>query len=576
MRNADVARIFEEITELLELQGANPFRIRAYRNAALTIGDLTTSLATIVAEDPAKLQELPGIGKDLAGKIATILETGTHPQLEELRSQFPPGVVEMLRIPGLGPKKVAILYRELGITGIAELKTACEQQQIQGLKGFGKKTEQGILEAIERTNATEHRALLAEVLPTVEEIAERLRHEPGVERVEIAGSARRCKETVGDLDLLAVSSDSAKVMDSLAADPSVEQVLQRGETKQRVRLRGGMELDLRVIEKESFGAAWQYFTGSKEHNVTLRRMAQQAGLKINEYGVYRGDKLVAGKSEEDVYKTLGLPWIPPELRENRREFEWAAAESLPKLLEFKEIRGDLHMHTTDTDGKNSLREMIEGARVRGLEYIAITDHSKRVSMANGLTADRLRKQWDQIRKLRREYDDIHILCGVECDILEDGELDLPEKVLAEGEWILAVLHYGLNQNEEQITKRLLNAISSPAICAIGHPTARLVGRRPPVAVDINRVLDAAASAKKILEINADPHRLDLDDILAAAAREKGIKIVIDTDAHSTFGFDNMQYGVYQARRAGLTKADVINTLPFSKFKKYLLNGDDIP
>lgn len=573
MRNGDVAKIFEEITELLELQGANPFRVRAYRNAALTIGDLTTSLASIAEEGTEKLQEISGIGKDLAEKIVTILETGTHPQLEDLRAQFPPGVVEMLRVPGLGPKKVAVLYKELGITSVEELKEACEQQRIQGLKGFGIKTELAILDAIKRAGTAEHRALLAEVLPIVEEIAERLRKVKGVERVEIAGSARRRKETVGDLDLLAVSSDSMKAMDALAKDPSVVEVLQQGETKQRVRLRGGMELDLRVIERDSFGAAMQYFTGSKEHNVTLRRMAQQEGLKINEYGVYRGEERVAGKSEEEVYETLGLPWIAPELRENRQEFEWAAEEKLPKLLELKEIRGDLHMHTTETDGKNSIREMIEGARKKGLEYIAITDHSKRVSMANGLTGDRLRKQWDEVRKIREEYDDIHVLCGVECDILEDGTLDLPEEVLGEGEWILAVLHYGLGQNEEQITQRLLNAIASPVVCAIGHPTARLVGRRPPVAVDIQKVLDAAAKAKKILEINADPHRLDLDDVLAAAAKEKGIKIVIDTDAHSIHGFDNMQYGVYQARRAGLTKGDVVNALPFEKFRKYLLNHE---
>lgn len=576
MRNGDVAKIFEEITELLELQGANPFRVRAYRNAALTIGDLTTSLASIAQEGLEKLQEIPGIGKDLAEKIVTILETGTHPQLEELRGQFPPGVVEMLRVPGLGPKKVAILFKELGITSVEELKQACEQQRIQGLKGFGIKTELAILDAIKRTGTSEHRALLAEVLPVIEEIAGRLRKVKGVERVEIAGSARRRKETVGDLDLLAVSSDSGKTMDALAKDPSVVEVLQRGETKQRVRLRGGMELDLRVIERDSFGAAWQYFTGSKEHNVTLRRMAQQEGLKINEYGVYRGEDLIAGASEEEVYRTLGLPWVPPELRENRQEFEWAAEENLPKLLELKDVRGDLHMHTTETDGKNSIREMIEGARERGLEYIAITDHSKRVSMANGLTADRLRKQWDEIRTIRKEYDDIHVLCGVECDILEDGALDLPEEVLGEGEWILAVLHYGLGQPEEQITQRLLNAIASPVVCAIGHPTARLVGRRPPVAVDIQQVLDASAQAKKILEINADPHRLDLDDVLAAAAKEKGIKIVIDTDAHSIHGLDNMQYGVYQARRAGLTKGDVVNALPFEKFRKYLLNGDGVP
>jgi DNA polymerase (family 10) len=389
---------------------------------------------------------------------------------------------------------------------------------------------------------------------------------------ELAGSFRRRRDTVGDLDLLASAEDSGPVMDRLAAHPLVEKVLARGETKQRVRLKSGLELDLRVVPEESYGAALQYFTGSKAHNIVMRRRAQERGLKINEYGVYKGEKSIAGRTEEDVYESVELPWIPPELREDRGEIDLALAGKLPKLVELDDIRGDLHMHTTATDGAATIREMAEGAKARGLTYIAITDHSKRVTMANGLDESRLRAHWKEIEKVRGQVNGIEILRGVECDILEDATLDLPDDVLAEADWVLAVLHYGLKQPREQIMKRLLTAIRSPHIDAIGHLTGRMLGRRPGADLDLEATLKATAEHGTLIEINAHPSRLDIDDVGAAAARALGIPIVIDTDAHSVTGLDVMRYGVFQARRAGLEAKDIANTRTYAQFRKLLKNG----
>jgi len=572
IQNAEVARIFEEMAELLELQGANAFRVRAYRTAAQRIGDLSESVAQIVNDPDRSLQEIPGIGKDLAEKIETIVNTHTLPQLEELRAELPAGLVQMLRIPGLGPKKVALLHKELKINSLEDLKQAAEQGQISGLKGFGKKTEQSILEGLEQVESAGDRAYLADAQVQAEAIVAALAAHESVGHVTAAGSLRRRRETVGDLDILATTSDPAAVMDLLASHRLVTRVLQRGDTKQRVRLDSGLELDLRVVPEESYGAAMQYFTGSKEHNIAIRRRALERGLKINEYGVFRGEERIAGRTEEEVYASVGLPWIPPELRENRGEIELAEQGRLPKLVKLADIRGDLHMHTTATDGTASIREMAEAARARGLKYIAITDHSKRVTMAGGLDADALRTHWKEIEKVRKEVSGIEILKGVECDILENGEMDLPDEVLAEADWVIAVLHYGLKQPKEQIDKRLLNAVRCPHVDIIGHPTARVVGRRPPVNFTPEQLFKAAADHGVMMEINADPHRLDLDDIHAAAAKAHGIPIVISTDAHSTGGLDLMQYGVYQARRAGLEAKDVANTRTLSAFRKMLRRG----
>lgn len=569
MQNQHIAAIFNEVADLLEIQGANAFRVRAYRNGARTLENMSQSIPDLLSDPTQSLESLDGIGKDLAAKIKVIVETGQLPQLEELRVQVPAGVVQMLRIPGIGPKKVAALFTELNVTSLDQLKAACEADQVAELKGFGKKTQQTILEGIPHALEAGKRFLINVATTSAEDIVADLKQLPSISQVSVAGSCRRRRETCGDLDVLAISDDSAAAMDRLAANPLVEKVLVRGETKQRVRLRNGIELDLRVVPEESYGAAMQYFTGSKEHNIVIRRRAIERGLKVNEYGVFRGDEYVAGRTEEDVYQAVGLPFIPPELRENRGEIEMAEAGKLPTLIEVSDIQGDLHMHTTASDGKATILEMAEAAKARGLKYIAITDHSKRVSMANGLDATRLRAHWDEIRKARSQIKGIEILCGIECDILEDATMDLDDEVLSEADWVIGVLHYGLKQPREQIMQRLLNAIRNPNVDAIGHPTGRMLTNRPAADIDFKTFFKAAADHGVLLEINASPERLDLDDVHAAAAKDLGIPIIIDTDSHNTSGFNVLTYGVAQARRAGLTRKDVANTRSCAEFKQLL-------
>lgn len=568
MKNEQIAQCFELLADLLEIQGANPFRIRAYRNAARTISSTAQSLADLVASQQ-DLTSLEGIGKDLAAQIREIITTGHHTQLEELQEQIPPGVLDMLRIPGVGPKKVAVFFKDLHLTSLDELQAAAEAGRLSELKGFGKKTEQSILQNIAQARQAAQRISIADARAASEAIVEDLLKLPGVRNASAAGSCRRRKETCGDLDVLATCDDADIPMNALATHPLVDSVLQRGDTKQRVRLKTGVELDLRVVPEESYGAALQYFTGSKEHNVVVRQRAKDLGLKVNEYGVFRGEEYVAGRTEEDVYAAIGLPWMPPELRENRLEFNMIETGGIPELVTLSDIQGDLHMHTTASDGAGTIEQMAEAARERGLRYIAITDHSKRVSMANGLDAVRLRKHWDEIRKIREKISGIELLCGIECDILEDASMDLPDDVLEEADWVIAVLHYGLKQPREQIMKRLLAAVRNPHVDIIGHPTGRLVGRREGADVNMTELLKAAADHQVMMEINAHPKRLDLDDIHASAARDLGIPIVISTDSHSVNGFDVMQYGVDQARRAGLTRADVANTRSLQEFKKLL-------
>ncbi|MCA9064628.1 MAG: DNA polymerase/3'-5' exonuclease PolX [Planctomycetaceae bacterium] len=568
MKNEQIASVFEHLADLLEIQGANPFRIRAYRNAARTISSTADSLSDQVASG-TDLTNMAGIGKDLAKQIAEIIQTGQHAGLEKLKTEIPAGVLDMLRIPGVGPKKVAVFFHELKLKSLEDLKAAAEAGKLASLKGFGKKTEEAILRNIDQAAEAGKRISIADARNAAESIVADLLALPEVHQASVAGSCRRRKETCGDLDVLVTCSDSSVPMDALAAHPLVESVLQRGETKQRVRLTTGVEMDLRVVADESFGAALQYFTGSKEHNVVVRSRAKDLGLKVNEYGVFRGDQQIAGRTEEDVYSAVGLPWIPPELRENRREFEWADRHELPDLVTLEDIRGDMHMHTTASDGTAGIEEMAEAAKKRGLKYIAITDHSKRVSMANGLDSNRLRKHWDNIRTLRESIRGIDILCGIECDILEDATLDLPDDVLEEADWVIAVLHYGLKQPREQIMQRLMCAVRNPHVDIIGHPTGRLVGRRDGADVNMTDLFKAAADHQVMMEINAHPKRLDLDDIHAAAAKDFGIPIVISTDSHSVNGFDVMQYGVDQARRAGLTKDDVANTRTLAQFQKLL-------
>ena len=580
MTNRDIAAAFDEVADLLEFQSANPFRVRAYRNAARKIGDYPQSLEQLV-KISQDLTEIEGIGKDLAEKIAELVKTRKLSMLEELRDAVPPGVMALLRIPGLGPKKAATLHKELKINSLDMLRAACQADQVSGLKGFGAKTQEKILAGIDFAAHADERMYWAEADAIVHELLAHMRKLKSVRQIEVAGSYRRGKETIGDLDLLVEAKDADAVMDHLLEFGDVDAVIGRGDTKLSIRLARGLQIDLRVVPTKSFGAALQYFTGSKAHNVILRGMAKDRGLKINEYGVFRVDKkakeedageYIAGKKEADVYAAMDLPCFPPEIREAREEFAWAAAGKLPVLIERSDLVGDLHMHTTASDGKATLAEMVAAAQGRGLKYIAITDHSKRVSMANGLDAARLRKQWKEIDRLNRELDGFLVLKGLECDILEKGGMDLPDDVLAEGDWIVASVHYGQNQSREQITERILGALENPYVSIIAHPTGRLINRREPYAVDLEQVFAAAKQHGKFLELNANPARLDLDDIQCAAAKRHGIPIVISSDAHSGGGLDVLRYGVIQARRGGLTAADVANTRPWKEVKKRLAGG----
>jgi DNA polymerase (family X) len=574
MTNSQIADVFEHMADLLEFQGENPFRVRAYRNGARAIRNLGESVAAIVDADPKRLLGIDGVGKAVAEKCEVLVRTGELPQLKKLQDQIPDSVLSIMRIPGMGPKKTSALYHELGIATLDELKQACEQGRIRSLKGFGKKTEEAILSGIELAAVAGQRIYWAKADEIVAELRAHLKESGDLRQLEFAGSYRRGRETVGDLDVLAVAAEAGPVMDHFARFSGTTAVLARGDTKMSIRLSTGLQIDLRIVPSESFGAALQYFTGSKEHNVVLRGRAKQRGLKINEYGVYRidGDRelYVAGETEEDVYAALDLPWFPPELREARHEFAWADAGELPELVQLTDIQGDLHAHTDETDGHASLEEMAEAAQARGWKYLAITDHSQRVSMANGLDPQRLLDQWRRIDQWNAQASgDFILLKGIECDILEKGGLDLPDEVLAQADWVLASIHYGQRQPREQITARVLQAIQNPHVSAVAHPTGRLINQRPPYEIDMDAVFAAAKQYGKMLELNANPMRLDLDDVHLAAAKSHGIPIVINTDAHSSDSLGLMRYGILQARRGGLTRADVANTRPWQKVKRML-------
>jgi DNA polymerase (family 10) len=574
--NADIAAAFEQVADLLEYEGENAFRIRAYRGAARTIGTLVEPLAGVRGDPARRLTDLDGIGADLAGKIEVLLDTGRLPLLDELQARVPAVAFELMRVPGLGPKKAKSLVDQLGIGSLPELEAACREGRVAELKGFGAKTQAAILGNIAFAMDPGHARLLWEQADDVAgSLLAWLRQCPAARQVEAAGSWRRGRETVGDLDLVVDGDDAAAVMDRLAAWPETAAVLQRGDTRMSIRGPQALQIDLRVVPAASFGAALQYFTGSKEHNVKLRSRARDRGLTINEYGVHRlepptaggrpdSSGTVAGRTEAEVYAAVGLAWIPPELREGRDELERAAAGTLPVLVELADIRGDLHMHTTATDGEDTLADMVRAAVARGLEYIAITDHGQRVTMARGLDRDRLLRQWDEIDRLNESLaaegtPPIVVLKGIEVDMLERGGLDLPDEILARADWVVASLHYGQNQPRDRITARIVEAIENPFVRVIGHPTGRLINRRPPYDVDIEALIAAAARTGTFLEINANPWRLDLDDRHAAAAKRAGVRLVISTDAHSTRGLDVMRCGILQARRAGLEPDDVANT-----------------
>lgn len=575
MHNLRIALLLDETADLLEFQGANAFRVRAYRNGARTIREYGDSISRIVEEDPDKLKQIPEIGDNLAKYCVEIVTTGAFSMRDKLLETTPHTVLDLLRVPRLGPKKAAVLFNELGIRDLTMLKAACEAGEVQKLKGFGAKTEQDLLAGIAIASAANERLRWDQADELVESIRKHLQDLPSVRRLESAGSYRRGRDTIGDLDFLAVADDPKEAMDQLEAYPLKAETTARGETKCSIRLTNGFQVDLRVVPERSFGAALQYFTGSKEHNVVLRGLAKDRGLKINEWGVFRvgeggAEESLAGENEADVYAAVGLPWFPPELREGRREYDWAKAGELPRLIEVGDLRGDLHMHTTATDGRNTLEEMIAAAKARGYSYIAITDHSQRVSMARGLDPVRLRQQWAEIDRINAQATDgFRVLKGIECDILEAGGMDLPDDVLAEADWVNASIHYGQTQSSEQLTARIVGALKHPSVCVVAHPTGRVLNARPSYELDMDAVFDAAVKNKKFLELNASPERLDLSDLHCAAAKQRGIPIVISTDAHKIATLENVRYGIIQARRAGLTAPDVVNTRSWEEIRTML-------
>ena len=570
MQNAEIARLLTDVADLLEISAGNPFKVRAYRNAARTVADHPDPIAELVSGGEFDLTDLPGIGGGIAKEITALVQTGTLPQRQQLVATVPPGLLELLRIPGLGPKRVKLFHEKLKVNSVADLKDALEKGKIAKLGGFGPKLLEKIREGVSATGTSApQRIVLHEAEQYARAIVEYLKVGGGIDEIDVAGSFRRRKETIGDLDIVVscAPSKAPAVIERFGKFGEVTQVASQGDTRSTVRLSSGLQVDLRVVERACFGAAMQYFTGSQAHNIELRKIAQAKKLKLNEYGVFRGAKCISGRTEQDVYGVLGLDWIPPEMRENRGEIALAKAHKLPKLATLEEIRGDLQMHTDASDGKATLAEMAGAARALGYAYIAITDHSPRMSMA-GQTPAELRAQWKQIDALNKRLPNVRVLKSVEMDILENGKLDLPDDVLAEADYVVATIHYGLKQSEKQLTDRLLRAIENPWVDAIGHPTGRILPNRPSYQLDFDVVAKAAANAKCLLEINGS-ERLDLPDTLAAAAKAHGARFVLSTDAHNTRELGFMRFAVGVARRAWLTAADILNTRPLPEFLKGL-------
>ncbi|HSQ30090.1 MAG TPA: DNA polymerase/3'-5' exonuclease PolX [Gemmatimonadaceae bacterium] len=557
--NAEIARIFRDIAELLELSKANPFRIRAYRNAARVVEESPRSLAVMAHSAPKAIRELPSIGEDLAGKIEEIVRTGTLPLLKQLEHKAPPGAVALMHVPGIGPRRAKVLSKRLGVRSLEGLTRAARAGRVHELKGFGRKTESHFLEEIAARTSTEKRLLRSRAAQYGEPFVTYMLAGPGVERAELAGSFRRCRDTVGDLDMLVQAEDGRAAVRHFLAYPEVRRVTAHGTTRAAVRLAGGVAVDLRVVPPESYGAALHYFTGSKAHNIAIRALGRRAGLKINEYGVYRGKRRIAGNEETDVFKAVGLPWIAPELREMRGEIEAARNGTLPSLVQLRHIRGDLQVHTTDSDGRASLDEMAEAAQSLGYQYIAVTDHTPAVRIAGGMSRDEFRKQMRRIDRLNAKLSRLTILKGAEVDVRTDGTLDLDDDTLAMFDIVLVSLHSSLGLSPAKQTARITRALRHPRVHIFAHPHARLINGRAGARFDLDEVCRVAAGEGVLLEINAQPERLDLDDIAAGRAQELGASFVINTDAHSTEELGFMRWGVDQARRGWIERKRVANT-----------------
>jgi DNA polymerase (family 10) len=556
--NADIAAVFTEIADLLEIQGANPFRVRAYRNAARMIEGLAQSVQTMVAAG-SDLDALPGIGKDLAGKIVEIVATGTCALRDRLRRELPAGITDLLKLPGLGPKRVMALYQDLDICTLEQLERAARDGRISSIPGFGEKTQQRILESVSVHAGKTTRFKLVHAAQVAQPLVERLRSVPGVDQVVVAGSFRRMRETVGDLDILVTAAQPKPVVEQLTAYEDVREVIAQGNTRAGVLLRTGMQVDLRIVAPASFGAALHYFTGSKAHNIAIRRLGQEHGLKINEYGVFKGEKRIAGETEESVYRAVGLPFIAPELREDRGEIDAARLGRLPMLVELSDLKGDLHAHTNATDGHDTLLDMALAAKTHGLSYLAITEHSRRMAVAHGLDPVGLSKQINQIDLLNTKLTDIVLLKGIEVDILEDGLLDLPDSILSKLDVVIGAVHSRFDLSRAKQTERIVRAMENPYFTMLAHPTGRLISERGPYDVDMQRVIRQAKQRGCYLELNAHPARLDLLDTYCQMAKAEGVLIAVSSDAHSTLEFDNLRFGLGQARRGWLEKADVLNT-----------------
>lgn len=569
MANRELVDIFERIADFLDIKGEDAFRVNSYRRVARALEDLTEDVADMAAAK--RLEEIPGVGKATKEKIAQFVLTGHVALHDELKASMPDGLPALLEIPGMGPKKVGLVWKELGVTNIDELKAAAESGKLAGLKGMGAKTAAHILQGIAFLEQSRGRTPLGLALPLAEELAEWVRRISKVKRVEIAGSLRRGAETIGDIDLVCESADGAAVIRAFGKLPLVVRVLASGDTKGSVivKRRDGEEVQaqLRVVPKESFGAAWQYFTGSKEHNVRLRGLAKEKGWQLNEWGLMDGKKRLAGDDEKEIYERLGLKWMPPEVREGNREFEPKALAR--SLIDRSDVRGDFHMHTTASDGTLTAEEMAHAASALGYEYIAIADHSKSSTIANGLSVDRMWRQIEKLRKLNEKLDTIAVLVACECDILADGSLDYPDTILAACDLVVASVHSGMKQERDKNTARVIRAMENPFVTILGHPTGRLLNKREPMDLDMEAIVEAAARTGTALEVNASWQRLDLNDRHARMAREKGVMLSIDTDAHSAQQLEQMSLGVRVARRAWAAAEDVLNTRPLYAVKQWI-------
>jgi DNA polymerase (family 10) len=570
MKNTAIAKVFQDMADLLELNGENPFKIRAYQRAARTIEHLPKEIE-IMLEEGEDLQTIPGVGEAIAKKTVELVNTGKLHVYEELKAAFPEGITTLLEIPGIGPKAAKRLSTELGIKSVDDLEQAIKDGRVAKLFRLGDKTADNILQQIQALRRKDQRIPIGEALPMVDEVFDALRPLPGVKNLTAAGSLRRFRETLGDIDLMGTADNPEEVINAFVSLPQVREVLAKGPTKASVILPGGLQADLRMVAHDSFGSLLQYFTGSKQHNIALRTREQKRGLKLSEYGITdtKTNKLEKFATEEKFYRRLGLQYIPPELREDQGEIELAEKGAIPKLIALSDIKGDIHVHTNWSDGHDSIEAMAQAAKAIGYQYLAITDHSAGRGIAHGLNEERLRQQIDEIKRLNQQLEGIHLLTGIEVDIRANGSIDLPEGLLADLDIVVAAIHSAMTQSEEQITRRILGAIENPHIDVIAHPTCRLLGEREPVAVDMEAVFRAAIKYNKALEINAMPSRLDLKDIHIYRARELGVKLIMGTDSHSTAHLGFMRFGIGIARRGWCQPKDILNTKPTKEMLAFL-------